>query len=94
MSDPQPHCSSTAHVAAHFTQPSLFKVVLARATLLRTALICPCCFGSGKYGVKAIWMDESEPDHKGYISGGQWDLYAGTDAEVLPAWVHCAPLSS
>ena len=49
---------------------------------------------SGKYGVKAIWMDESEPDHKGYISGGQWDLYAGTDAEVLPAWVHCAPLSS
>ena len=50
--------------------------------------------GYGKYGVRAIWMDESEPDHSNYISGGQWNLTAGLDAEVLPAWVlyvfkHC-----
>ena len=32
-------------------------------------------------------MDESEPDHLKYISGGQWKLHAGTDSEVLPAWV-------
>ena len=44
--------------------------------------------GYGQYGVRAMWMDESEPDHKSYISGGQWDLFAGTDAEVLPAWIH------
>jgi len=37
--------------------------------------------------VKAIWMDEAEPDHAQYISGGQWDLHAGTDTEILPAWV-------
>lgn len=43
--------------------------------------------GIGNYGVKAVWMDESEPDHHAYISGGQWDLHAGTDTEVLPAWV-------
>ena len=43
--------------------------------------------GYGKYGVKAIWMDEAEPDHAQYISGGQWDLHAGTDTEILPAWV-------
>ena len=43
--------------------------------------------GYGKYGVKAIWMDESEPDHAAYISGGQWDLHAGTDTEIMPAWV-------
>ena len=42
--------------------------------------------GIGRFGVKAIWMDESEPDHLKYISGGQWRLHAGTDAEVLPAW--------
>ena len=44
--------------------------------------------GYGQYGVRAMWMDESEPDHAAYISGGQWDLFAGTDAEILPAWVH------
>lgn len=44
--------------------------------------------GYGQYGVRAMWMDESEPDHKNYISGGQWDLFAGTDAELLPAWIH------
>lgn len=43
--------------------------------------------GYGKYGVKAIWMDESEPDHSGYISGGQWRLVSGMDTELLPAWV-------
>jgi len=43
--------------------------------------------GYCKYGVKAIWMDESEPDHTQYISGGQWRMKAGLDAEVLPAWV-------
>jgi alpha-D-xyloside xylohydrolase len=44
--------------------------------------------GYGKYGVRAVWMDEAEPDHAAYISGGQWDLHAGSDGEVLPAWVH------
>ena len=43
--------------------------------------------GYGKYGVRAIWMDESEPDHVEYISGGQWELFAGSDTEILPAWV-------
>ena len=43
--------------------------------------------GYGKYGVKAIWMDESEPDHHLYIDGGQWQLHKGLDAEVLPGWV-------
>ena len=44
--------------------------------------------GYGKYGVRAVWMDEAEPDHAHYIGGGDWQLHAGTDAEVLPAWVH------
>lgn len=33
-------------------------------------------------------MDEAEPDHHLYISGGQWNLHAGSDGEILPAWVH------
>jgi hypothetical protein len=45
--------------------------------------------GYGQYGVKAVWMDEAEPDHAKYISGGQWKLHAGDDTEVLPAWVKC-----
>ena len=44
--------------------------------------------GYGKYGIKAMWMDESEPDHKDYISGGQWKLAKGLDTEVLPAWTY------
>ena len=44
--------------------------------------------GYGRFGVKAMWMDESEPDHAAYISGGQWKLAKGIDAELLPAWVH------
>ena len=32
-------------------------------------------------------MDEAEPDHAKMISGGQWRLHAGTDTEILPAWV-------
>eukprot|EP00756_Hemistasia_phaeocysticola_P003956 Hpha_TRINITY_DN12551_c0_g2::TRINITY_DN12551_c0_g2_i1::g.50970::m.50970/K01811/xylS, yicI; alpha-D-xyloside xylohydrolase len=43
--------------------------------------------GYGKYGIKAIWMDETEPDHQSYIGGGQWNLHAGSDGQVLPAWV-------
>jgi len=43
--------------------------------------------GYGKYGIRAIWMDQSEPDHAAYISGGQWQFHAGTDAEMLPTWV-------
>jgi alpha-D-xyloside xylohydrolase len=43
--------------------------------------------GYGKYGVRAVWMDEAEPDHAKMISGGQWRLHAGTDTEVIPAWV-------
>jgi hypothetical protein len=35
-----------------------------------------------------MWMDESEPDHAKDITGGQWDLHKGLDAEVLPAWVY------
>jgi hypothetical protein len=38
-------------------------------------------------------MDESEPDHANYIGGGQWNLTAGLDAELLPAWVLCVLLS-
>ncbi|KAJ9443699.1 alpha-D-xyloside xylohydrolase [Diplonema papillatum] len=43
--------------------------------------------GYGQYGVRAVWMDEAEPDHTAYISGGQWSFNAGSDSEVLPAWV-------
>ena len=42
--------------------------------------------GYGKYGIKAMWMDQSEPDHQYFISGGQWRLAKGLDTEVLPAW--------
>ena len=42
--------------------------------------------GYGKYGIRAMWMDQAEPDHKVYISGGQWHLAKGLDTEVLPAW--------
>ena len=44
--------------------------------------------GYGKYGVKAMWMDQAEPDHTRYISGGQWNLHQGVDTEVLPAWTY------
>jgi alpha-glucosidase (family GH31 glycosyl hydrolase) len=44
--------------------------------------------GYGKYGIRAMWMDESEPDHAKDITGGQWNLAKGVDAEVLPAWVY------
>ena len=44
--------------------------------------------GYGKYGVRAMWMDQAEPDHTVYISGGQWKLAKGLDTEVLPAWTY------
>ena len=43
--------------------------------------------GYGKYGIKAIWMDESEPDHSLMIGGGQWSFHAGSDGQLIPAWV-------
>eukprot|EP00754_Rhynchopus_humris_P034842 Rhum_TRINITY_DN16441_c0_g1::Rhum_TRINITY_DN16441_c0_g1_i1::g.163192::m.163192/K01811/xylS, yicI; alpha-D-xyloside xylohydrolase len=43
--------------------------------------------GYGKFGIKAIWFDETEPDHTFDISGGQWTLHAGADGQVLPSWV-------
>eukprot|EP01061_Rhynchopus_euleeides_P014703 TRINITY_DN25376_c0_g1_i3.p1 TRINITY_DN25376_c0_g1~~TRINITY_DN25376_c0_g1_i3.p1 ORF type:complete len:724 (+),score=302.45 TRINITY_DN25376_c0_g1_i3:176-2347(+) len=43
--------------------------------------------GYGKFGIKAIWMDESEPDHTLAIFGGQWSFHAGSDAQMIPAWV-------
>ena len=39
-------------------------------------------------GTRSIWLDESEPDHAKDITGGQWQLAMGVDAEVLPAWVY------
>jgi len=44
--------------------------------------------GYGKYGIKAMWMDQSEPDHQYFIAGGQWRLAKGLDTEVLPAWTY------
>eukprot|EP00937_MAST-01D_sp_MAST-1D-sp2_P006861 g6861.t1 len=44
--------------------------------------------GYGKFGVRAMWMDQAEPDHALYISGGQWKLAKGLDTEVLPAWTY------
>ena len=44
--------------------------------------------GYGKYGVRAMWMDESEPDHAKYISGGQWNLFAGAQDAVLEPFVY------
>ena len=35
--------------------------------------------GYGKYGIRAMWMDQSEPDHSIYIAGGQWRLAKGLD---------------
>ena len=35
-----------------------------------------------------MWMDQSEPDHQYFISGGQWRLAKGLDTEVLPAWTY------
>lgn len=39
----------------------------------------------GSLGVKAIWLDETEPDRAGYTYG-QWNLTAGTDYEIGAAW--------
>jgi len=39
----------------------------------------------GSLGVKAIWLDETEPDRAGYTYG-LWNLTAGTDYEVGAAW--------
>ena len=46
--------------------------------------------GYGKYGVKAMWLDETEPDRTGEADHalriGQW-LYEGTNSVVLgPTW--------
>jgi hypothetical protein len=46
--------------------------------------------GYGKYGVRAMWMDESEPDHAKYISGGQWNLFAGAEEETTTLCLFCA----
>eukprot|EP01065_Artemidia_motanka_P024933 TRINITY_DN29862_c0_g1_i1.p1 TRINITY_DN29862_c0_g1~~TRINITY_DN29862_c0_g1_i1.p1 ORF type:complete len:691 (+),score=186.23 TRINITY_DN29862_c0_g1_i1:68-2140(+) len=43
--------------------------------------------GYGKYGVRSVWLDQTEPDCQDYISGGQWRMQLGSDAELLPAWV-------
>jgi len=47
--------------------------------------------GYGKYGIRALWLDEAEPDRHGYTFG-EWKLRNNekeqiTDAEVVPAWV-------
>jgi alpha-D-xyloside xylohydrolase len=39
----------------------------------------------GSLGVRAIWLDETEPDRAGYTYG-DWRLAAGTDYEVGAGW--------
>lgn len=39
----------------------------------------------GSLGVRAVWLDETEPDRDGYTYG-QWQLAAGADYEVGAAW--------
>lgn len=41
--------------------------------------------GYGRYGIRAVWLDETEPDRMGYTYG-QWQLGAGADFEVGTAW--------
>eukprot|EP01079_Euglenida_sp_SAG-EU17-18_P001938 gene1938-2982_t len=43
--------------------------------------------GYGKYGIQNVWLDETEPDHARYISGGQWKFAKGLDSEVIMGWV-------
>jgi alpha-D-xyloside xylohydrolase len=41
--------------------------------------------GYGRYGIRSIWLDETEPDRSSY-SYGEWQLSAGADYEIGIAW--------
>ena len=49
--------------------------------------------GYGKYGIKTVWIDAAEPEHFGADSEGSWQLSAGTDGEVMEAWIQTHALA-
>lgn len=43
--------------------------------------------GYGQYGIKTLWLDAAEPERFDESKIGDWRLSAGTDVEVMGAWV-------